>query len=261
MSNSEVIWVTGASSGIGKELVNQLSGMGHRIIASSRNQRALEQIASAYQNVDILPFDVSDPSCVETVNLEILKLTDHLDRIILNAGNCEYLDPSNPRWEMIKEITAVNFYGMVHCVDVALPLLRAAQQPQIVGICSQATQAPFPRAEAYGASKAAARYFLESLRMDVKPFNIDVTVIMPGFVDTPLTRKNDFSMPFIMPVEPAVTGIINAVFKRKYYYAFPRRLSFFLWIARHFPKLWLHLNKDNKSDSHHSLSGNKEDSK
>lgn len=238
----EVVWVTGASSGIGREMVVQLNRMGYRIIASGRNRQALELLASQFSGVDILDFDVADDASVPAVQRELLKFTDHIDKVILNAGNCEYLDFQEPRWEMIKEITAVNFYGMVNCVEAALPLLKKAQSPQIVGICSQATQAPFPRAEAYGASKAAARYFLESLRMDLKPFNIDVTVILPGFVDTPLTQKNDFQMPFLMPADQAVKRILTAVFKRKLFYAFPRRLSFLLWLARHIPKLWLKIN-------------------
>jgi len=108
-----------------------------------------------------------------------------------------------------------------------------------VGVSSQAVQAAFPRAEAYGASKAAIRYFLSSLRMDLKPFNVDVTCVLPGFVDTPLTQKNDFPMPFLMSPDDAAKRMFEALASRPYEFAFPKRLTAMLWIGRHFPKLWL----------------------
>ena len=120
-----------------------------------------------------------------------------------------------------------------------MPLLKKSSHPHLVGVSSQAVQAAFPQAEAYGASKAAVRYFLSSLRMDLKQFNIDVTCLLPGFVDTPLTQKNTFSMPFLMSSDDAAKRMFKALASRPFEFAFPKRLSAMLWAGRHFPKLWL----------------------
>lgn len=242
MNRQDVIWVTGATSGIGLEMTMQLCQQGHLVIASGRNQDKLNELSTRFPLLKTLAFDITDTASVDGVRAGLEAHTLHLDRVILNAGNCEYFDINNPRWEMLSDIMTVNYLGLINCVKIALPLLNNAQQPHIIGICSQASQAPFPRAEAYGASKAAARYFLESLRIDLKQHNIDVTVVMPGFVDTPLTAKNDFTMPFIMSASVAAEKIINAMFKRKLFYAFPKRLSFMLWVARLFPKQWLNMH-------------------
>jgi short-subunit dehydrogenase len=243
-ASKEIIWITGASSGIGFEMARQYAALGHHIIASGRNVTALEKLKTNFKHFDILAFDICDEIEVSKAAQQLLTDYSHIDRVILNAGNCEYLDPGNPDWQVVKDIMKVNFFGLVNCLEAAMPLLINASAPHIVGIGSQATQAPFPQAEAYGSSKAAVRYFLESLRMDMKQVNIDVSIILPGFVNTPLTQKNTFDMPFIMEVEPAVKRIVKAIKKRTWLYAFPKRLSAILWLARHYPKLWLAINSD-----------------
>jgi short-subunit dehydrogenase len=132
----------------------------------------------------------------------------------------------------------VNFFGTVNCVELVLPLLRAASRPHLVVVASQATAAPFPRAEAYGASKAALQYFCDCLRLDLSSENIDVGVVNPGFVDTPLTRKNDFEMPFLMDVEEAAGRVINKLESRPRRYSFPLRLSLLLGLSKLVPALW-----------------------
>ena len=121
-----------------------------------------------------------------------------------------------------------------------LDLLRksAANRPHIVVVASQVTNAPFARAEAYGASKAALQYFFDSLRIDLAPENIDVSVVNPGFVDTPLTRKNDFDMPFLMDVDDAVQRIIKQLASRPRSYSFPKRLQALLLMSRLMPGTW-----------------------
>jgi short-subunit dehydrogenase len=177
-------------------------------------------------------------------------LTSHLDCAVLNAGTCEYLDitDESPDWKMMDRVMSVNFFGLVNSLDVCLPLLKKAPRPHLVGVSSQAVQASFPQAEAYGASKAASRYLLSSLRMDLKQFNIDVTCLLPGFVDTPLTQKNTFSMPFLMSADEAAKRMYTALESRPYEFAFPKRLSAMLWFGRHFPKLWLSMLAPQNTD-------------
>ena len=105
-------------------------------------------------------------------------------------------------------------------------------------IGSQVTAAPFARAEAYGASKAALRYFCDSLRIDLAGEGMDVTLVNPGFVDTPLTRRNDFPMPFLMDVEMAAQRIVKNIESRPRAYSFPLRLSAMLFLSKLMPGAW-----------------------
>lgn len=121
---------------------------------------------------------------------------------------------------------------------MALPLLhKSPKRGHIVGIVSQVVSAPFAQAEAYGASKAALSYFLDSLRIDLAD-SIDVTSVYPGFVKTPLTDKNHFAMPFIMPADEAAARIVEHIEERPNHYIFPKRLHWMLKISKVFPGVW-----------------------
>lgn len=237
---SEVIWITGASSGLGLELARQLAAAGHHIIASARNIDSLNALSEDFPNVDVMCLDVADKNSMQALPSRLLSISSSLDRIILNAGQCEYLYFPNPDWRAIDRVFDVNFFGVVHCVECALPLLEKAKQGRghIIGVGSLVTTLNFPRCEAYGASKAAMQYFLNSLRLDLKHKKIDVTVVDPGFIDTPMTRKNPFEMPFLMPVDEAANRILTSMISRPRRYAFPKRLHYMLKICSFFPKLW-----------------------
>ncbi|MEO9275229.1 SDR family NAD(P)-dependent oxidoreductase [Marinomonas sp. 5E14-1] len=237
----KTVWITGASSGIGFSLTQCYLKAGWQVLASARRQGDLALLLEHEDNLKFIPFDVTDDRKIESVRNLLATHMDHLNCAVLNAGTCEYLDinEENPDWKMMDRVMSVNFFGLVNSLDVCLPLLKKAPQSHLVGVSSQAVQAAFPQAEAYGASKAATQYFLSSLRMDLKPFNIDVTCLLPGFVDTPLTQKNTFSMPFLMSADEAAKRMYKALQSRPYEFAFPKRLSMMLWIGRHFPKLWL----------------------
>lgn len=240
--SGETIWVTGASSGIGRELALQLARAGARVIASARNTDALSALSELHPNIQTLRFDVTDSSALDAVGEQLEKLTPSLDRLVLNAGGCEYLDLEQPDWDMMRRIMAVNFFGAVNTLAIAMPLLeRSHHRGHIVGVVSLATAAPFTRAEAYGASKAALQYFLDSLRVDLRARQMDVTVINPGFVKTPLTDKNDFPMPFLVKVETAAQKMLHAIARRRRQYDFPLRLSWLLKLLSAHRGLWLAL--------------------
>jgi len=236
----KVIWITGASSGLGHSLAVALAANGNQVIASARNQEALDKLAELDSNIVAIGCDISDPASLQAASARIQEVSPHLDQVILNAGTCEYLDFPQPDWAAVRRVMEINFFGTVNCVEMALPLLRKAsgRNPHIVAVASQVTAAPFPRAEAYGASKAAMQYFFDSLRIDLAPEGIDVTVVNPGFVDTPLTRKNDFSMPFLMDVDQAANRIVKNIESRPTSYSFPLRLSAMLSLSKLLPGLW-----------------------
>ena len=239
-TDRKVIWVTGASSGLGRSMALQLAASGNGVIASARNEAELNKLAADNANIVPLVCDITDENAMDAVRAQLTEISPRLDQVILNAGNCEYLDFPEPDWSAVRRVMEVNFFGTVNCVKIALPLLRnsSSDRAHVVAVASQVTAAPFPRAEAYGASKAAMRYFFDSLRIDLASEDIDVTVVNPGFVDTPLTRKNDFPMPFLMPVDEAATRIIKNIAARPRTYSFPLRLSALLLLSKLMPGLW-----------------------
>ena len=235
-----MIWVTGASSGLGRSLTLALAEQGHWGIASARNEEALLSLERLSSFIIALPCDTTDPESLTSIHSKISTNFSGLDQIILNAGTCEYLEFPNPDWSVIRRVMEVNYFGTINCLQMALPLLRQSKQarPHIVVVASQATFAPFAKAEAYGASKAALQYFFNSLRIDLASENIDVSVVNPGFVDTPLTRKNDFDMPFLMDADEAAQRIIKHIAPKPRSYCFPKRLRALLLISKILPGLW-----------------------
>lgn len=200
----------------------------------------MSELAAGHPNIVPLVFDVTDASAREAVRQQIRAVAPALHRVVLNAGNCEYLDITQPDWSMMRRVMDVNFLGAVNTLAIAMELLqcRPDSRGHIIGVSSQTTFAAFPRAEAYGASKAALTYWLNSLRVDLEKHNIDVTVVNPGFVKTPLTDKNDFAMPFIISAKQAAERILPALLQRRRQLDFPGRLKWLLRVLTAVPGVW-----------------------
>ncbi len=235
---NETIWVTGASSGIGKQLAINLAKGGNHVIVTARNVEALNELARHYPGIQVLDVDISDSGSVELMANKLRTFTPVIDRVILNAGVCEYFDVNKPDWGMMARAMSVNYLGAVHCLAAALPLLKRSARGHIVAMASQASRVPFPRAQAYGASKAALTYLIESLGVDLADTSISTSVVQLGFVDTPMTAQNDFPMPFTMTAPATAERLITELMARPRVIRFPRRLSWFITLARLFPGLW-----------------------
>lgn len=236
------IWITGAGSGIGRALALHYAAQGHRVIASGRTQSRLIEVQQAAEGLSgkVIPltFDVTAADAVDQTCAELSVLAPHLDLVILNAGTCEYIRKQSLDPELFRRVMDTNFFGLIHSLNAALPQLRKApQRPHVAAVCSLAAFIGFPRAEAYGASKAAARYLMHSVRTDFSDV-MDVTVINPGFVTTPMTAVNDFPMPFEMDAETAASRIARALQGRPLEYNFPRRLTASLRLAQLFQGIW-----------------------
>ena len=241
-NSKKTYWVTGASSGIGKQIALKLSSAGHRVVLTSRSREQIEKLASSDpEHFIALPADVSNEFQLENL-FESLCISE-IDGAFLSAGICEYVDV--PEWDIpsIKRVMSVNFHGVVNSCMAALPLLVRSKKnnpdykPFIVGISSMSTYIAFPRAEAYGASKTAMAYFLNSLRTDIQS-QVDVTVVYPGFVDTRLTEANDFAMPTMVSAEYAANIILKKMNKRPRKIVFPLGLHYLLKIAAILPGIW-----------------------
>jgi short-subunit dehydrogenase len=221
------IWLTGASSGLGKALAEQLAGAGNFVIVSARSQAELAKLALQYPGkIKILPLDISRKLDLKETATQLREITDYLDMVICAAGICEYEDNLSFNPEMYERTFDVNFLGVVRTLNIALPLLKKAQtRPHFAVISSLSTCVGFPRAEAYGSSKAALNYFMQSLRADFSKIALDLSLVRPGFIATNLVTQNDFAMPFMMTPEAASQYILKELNKRRFLIDFPRRLS------------------------------------
>lgn len=227
------IWITGASSGLGKALAEQLAESGNFVIVSARSRTALTTLAQQYPGkIKPLPLDISRNLDLKAASIQLREITDYLDMIICAAGICEYEDNLNFNPDMYERTFDVNFLGVVRTLNIALPLLKKAQiRPQFAVISSLSTCVGFPRAEAYGSSKAALNYFMQSLRSDLSRIALDLNLVRPGFIATNLSKQNDFAMPFMMTPEVAAERIIKELGKRKFLIDFPVRLAWPLRIG------------------------------
>jgi len=235
-SKQEAIWLTGASSGIGYQIDKDLAALGHKVLVSARSESALLELARESKNIIALPFDVSDKSQIASTREVIKKECGTLDRIILNAGVCEYFDIDDPDWDMMRRVMEVNYFGVINSLDLALPLMEPGSH--VVVVSSMASFAPFPRAQAYGASKSALSYFMSAMKVDLASRKIDVTIVNPGFVDTPLTQKNDFPMPFLVDMEQASKIIIDGLDTRPFTLNFPKKFSWLIKLFYLWPNIW-----------------------
>ena len=233
----QVIWITGASSGIGRALAIRLAGAGARVFASARNAAALAELQRDH-GIEPVVADVSDRAAMLAAAAQIDRAAGRVDILVANAGTCEYLDVKAFDSALVERVFAANFFGFVYTVEAALPLLRKGSVRYLVGVGSTAAWTGLPRAEAYGASKAAMHYFLDSLRVDLTPEQFSVSVVAPGFVETPLTARNDFAMPMLVPVERAVDYMLAGMNRREPEISFPPAFSRLLRTARLLPAAW-----------------------
>jgi len=231
-------WLTGASSGLGAALAERLLEQGHSVALGGRRAEALMPLVLRYPGALLATGDVTDPRQVSAICENIEHTWGALDLVILNAGTCEYLVRGRFEAETVERIMRTNLLGVSYCLQAALPLLRRGQQPHLVVIGSSVTWLALPRAGAYGASKAALRYLVESLRLDLDAEGIDVTLVSPGFIDTPLTRRNAFAMPQLWTADRAARHVIARLARRPLEINFPRLFILILRLLGALPARW-----------------------
>ena len=226
----KTVLITGATSGIGEQLVLDYAAKDWSVIACGRNVDKLVQL-SEHKNVKSLCFDMADP---DAVNQAAEKVEVPLELVVLNAGTCEYMDDIKQfDTALFRRVINSNVIGTADCIAAFLPHIPRGGPLALMG--SSAYFFPFSRAQAYGASKAAIAYLAQSLAVDLDRYDIAVSLISPGFVETPLTNKNDFEMPMRISVAQASTEIIAGLAKRKQHITTPRLFTFLLGLLGRLP--------------------------
>lgn len=231
------VMITGASSGIGRDLALLYAKHGHQVIACGRNQQRLDHLAAEHSGISTLAFDMTDKTSIGAATSKI----KDVDTLVLNAGDCEYIDnPTEFDADLFERVIQTNLIATGYLLQALIP--KISPGGRIAFVSSSVTYLPFPRAEAYGASKAGMDYLASSLALDLKPYRINISLIRPGFVKTPLTDKNDFNMPFLMSTENSAKIIYTGLQKGKKTIEFPGRFIFFLKLFNRLPDaLWARL--------------------
>lgn len=242
--NGKVVFLTGASSGIGEGLALALAERGAVLGLLARRKELLDDLAdrcrAAGGTARVFAADVTDEEAVFQAADDMRSEFGHIDILIANAGiggNNEETRRLLP--SAVKKVIDINLIGAVNSVHAVLPRMLERGEGQLVAISSLAGFRGLPRSAAYCASKAGMTAYFESIRLDVQHKGVSVTIIQPGFIKTPLTSGREARMPFIMELDRSIPYFIKAIEKKKKFAAFPWQLATFVRSGRMFPA-WLY---------------------
>ena len=221
--------ITGASSGIGRGLALELARRGARLGLVARRAAVLDEIVEEVQTSGTraipLAADVRDAPALRAAADRLRDEFGRIDLLIANAGIGTTADAAKMQPDDIASVININVLGAANSVAAVVPEMVAQGSGQLVVISSLAAYRGLPKSAAYCASKAAVSAFFESVRLDLQPRGVTVTIIHPGFIKTPLTAGRHADMPFLMELDDAVKLIVRAIEKKKKSYAFPWQLA------------------------------------
>ncbi len=228
------MWVTGASSGIGREIVLQLAAKGVKVAASSRKGWP----EPCPNNVVSFPLDVTDAAAVDACIARIEHELGYIDLAVLGAGAYQAFDLETCDADPFTRINATNYLGVTNCVAPLLRRMVKRRSGHISWIASVAGYNGLPKAGYYGPTKAALINLAESLWHEAKPKGVAISVINPGFVETPMVEANDFPMPFLMKADDAATRTITGLARKKFEIAYPLPFVLILKFLQRLPSSW-----------------------
>jgi short-subunit dehydrogenase len=227
-----VVWVTGASTGIGAEIARQLASAGVKVAASARSADKLNALGDG---VTPFPLDVTDEAAVSSTFAAIEQQLGQIDLIVAGAGTYTPASAADFRTEMFRQMYEVNYLGVINVLAAVLPTFRARRSGHLSWIASVSGYRGLPKAAAYGPTKAALINLAESLKPELERDGVKVSVINPGFVRTPMTSVNDFEMPYLMEPADAARATIEGLSKGKFEVAYPRPFVAIMKIGRLLP--------------------------
>ncbi len=236
------VWITGASTGIGRALAIELAACGATLWLTSRRAALLDSVVQEIRSqggVAVgLPADVTDLNAMKDCVRQIESDGGSIDVLIANAGT--HIPSAHQEFDSLQyqSLMDINYGGVLHAIEAALPGMRRRGRGHLVGVASLAGYRALPTAAAYGASKSALIHFLQSLRFHLEPESISVTVVNPGFVRTPLTDKNDFHMPCLIEATDAAEHIRRGLERGHRDISFPRLFSWTIALLRIIPMPW-----------------------
>ena len=230
-----IVWITGASSGIGLALAEAHLARGWRVGVTARREPELQALAVRFPGrVIVAPADVTDPDAVRHA-VATIEAEQTIARAILNAGTYERDTAETFEAARLRRQVELNLIGTAICLEAVMPGMIARKAGQIGLVASLAGLAGLPGSVSYSTTKAGMIAMAESLKFDLDKHGVAISAICPGFVKTPLTANNRFPMPFLMEVDDAAKTIVNGLDANRFLIAFPEGLARPLRILRSLP--------------------------
>ena len=230
-----VVWIVGASSGIGRATASLLHARGAFVVVSARGAAALDGFVADHPGSVALPLDVADRAAVAAALQQLISLHGKLDLAMYCAGHYKALRATEFDLGEMQRHLQVNYVGALNLLDAVLRTVIAQGHGHISLVSSVAGYRGLPKAMAYGPTKAALHNLAETLYFDLHALGIGVSVINPGFVATPLTAGNTFTMPALLTPEQAATHILRGWARGRFDIHFPKRFTLWLKLLRLLP--------------------------
>ena len=240
--NQKKIWITGASSGIGKSLATKFAAEGWKVAASARRKGILDEMSN-HENIFSYPLDVTNQDQIKISFEKIIEDFKGLDLCVFSSGTYDPKLEQEINVKHNKFVMETNFFGVLYCINAVENYFKNKKDGHISIVSSVAAYRGLPNSSGYGPSKAALTNLTESLYFDFKKHNVRISLVSPGFIKTPLTDKNEFPMPFIKSPKFAAEKMFYGLTKSKAFEIhFPKALTILLKIFRVLPyKIYLFL--------------------
>lgn len=213
--------VTGASTGIGREIALELARRGYDVATFSRRTAATAELAALGARTEAFPCDVRDREKVLSAFAAARERLGRIDLLVANAGVGFRVPAKRYDGSIVAQVIETNVLGAVYAIEAVLPDMLERGSGKIAGISSLASWLSFPVHGSYAASKAALSAILSGLRIELAPKGISVTTVCPGFIRTDMTAPNRFRMPMLMDADVAARKIVTAIVKGRRVHAFP----------------------------------------
>tara|TARA_Y100000590_G_scaffold40291_1_gene43025 strand:- start:3974 stop:4729 length:756 start_codon:yes stop_codon:yes gene_type:complete len=234
------IWITGASSGIGKALAIKFAKEGWQVAASARRENLLQELNNNNPNIHAYPLDVKDEQKTKKVFQNIIGAFETLDICVFCTGIHDPESEKTLSIEKIRNIMETNFFGTLNCIVAANSYFKEKKSGHISMVSSVAGYRGLPAASGYCASKSALTSLAESLYFDFDRYNVKISVVSPGFIKTPMTDKNKFAMPMIKSAEFAAEKMFVGLTKKNVFEIhFPFIFTMFMKFLKIMPN-WLY---------------------
>ena len=241
----KVIWITGASSGIGKALALKFANENWSVAISARRENILKEISESHENIKSFPLDVTDQAKCKEVFEQIKSLYGDVDICFFSTGTWNPKKEKDIDVELIENVFKVNFFGTVNSIKAVEEYFKNKNSGIITIVSSIAGYRGLPNSTGYGPSKSALNNLAESLYFDFGRHNVRVCLVSPGFIKTPMTDKNDFKMPFLKTSEFAADKIYDGLINQNNFEIhFPKELTLTLKLFGLLPsKIYFYLVK------------------
>jgi NAD(P)-dependent dehydrogenase (short-subunit alcohol dehydrogenase family) len=223
-----VVWLVGASSGIGRACAELMHARGAQVVASARSVTALEDLGRTHPGLHAAPLDVGNRESVAQAASEIVRRFDRIDLVVYCAGHYQAQRATQFDLAEMLRHNQINYVGALHLLDAVLPTLMKQRSGHLSLVSSVAGYRGLPNSLAYGPTKAALINLAEALYLDLAPLGIGVSVVNPGFVETPLTAGNAFRMPALITPRQAAEAMLRGWAQGRFEIHFPRRFTYCL---------------------------------